>query len=213
MAASSHEPSTVTQTDRPTVQTMELHLKYLQRALKYYNRPMDSDHLKSTTLWIQSDLAYEQELNRETKKKQAIHYDDVRQVIQSVWSFESLSVFRSIQDMFQMTLVLNLLIDGASRVGEFVPDGNADVADGKYIKWEDIDFWMFPDDATGSVAIFAVILCRWVKVQRSNEEKYKKFVVRMLKPHMIFEDSCRLLLSHWRSIVVSSAIFATGTSS
>ncbi|KAK7741020.1 hypothetical protein SLS53_005084 [Cytospora paraplurivora] len=194
LSSSSHEPSTVTDTDKPAVSTIINHQHFLQRAFSYYNTDIPAGLRESTTLWIKNDLAIEEGLNRETKQLQSIFWSDVVHIIRAIWKFDSLSVFHSIHAMFQMTLLLNLLVDGSSRCGEFVPDGNNDVVTGKYIRWGDIKFYMFPNEGAEPVTISAVITCRSLKGNESDPDNYKKFVVRLLPTHMIFEDSCRLLV-------------------
>lgn len=117
----SHEPSTMTETTKVTTGTVERYIIVLASAFGYFNSTLDSDLIKSARYWVRNDLSRELRLNHEIKEKPVAYTADVEQLIEAVWSFNSISVFKSVRAMFNTTLVLNNLVDGASRIGEFVP--------------------------------------------------------------------------------------------
>lgn len=191
---SSHAPSAMTETYRATTGTIERYVVILASCFGYYNASLDSDLVKSAILWIRNDLSRELGLNREVKTKPIAYTADVQQLIEAIWSFNSLAVFKNIRAMFNTTLVLNFLVDGASRIGEFIPTDTDSKKNGRYLKWEDLDFIMTPSDDVDAITIHIVVLCKWLKKHSHDPKAFKGFVVRLLPPHLAFQDSCRFLV-------------------
>jgi hypothetical protein len=90
--------------------------------------------------WTKNNLTRELDLNRESKTKKIGYHRDVQIVIASIWNFKALAVFKSTSKMFYTILVINLLIDGASRIGEFLP-ATADAMEKKrFVEWGHLEF-------------------------------------------------------------------------
>jgi hypothetical protein len=191
---SSHAPSTMTETVKVTTGTVERYMIVLASACGYFNQCLDADLVKSARLWIRNNLSQELSLNREIKEKPVAYTADVEHLIEAIWSFNSISVFKSVRAMFNTTLVLNSLVDGASRIGEFVPTDTDSKEKGRYLKWKDLQFFMLPSDGVDGITICIVVLCKWLKRQSYNAQGFKGFVVRLLPPHLAFQDSCRFLV-------------------
>jgi hypothetical protein len=191
---SSHEPSAMTETYKPTTGTIERYVVVLASCFGYYNASLDSDLLKSARLWVRNDLSRELGLNREVKEKPIAYTADVEQLIEAIWSFSGIAVFKNIRAMFNTTLVLNSLIDAASRIGEFIPTDTDSKEKGRYLKWEDLEFIMTPSDDVDGITIHIVVLCKWLKKYTHDPTAFKGFVVRLLPPHLAFQDSCRFLV-------------------
>jgi hypothetical protein len=148
----------------------------------------------SSRLWVKNNLARDLELNREVKEKPIAYTTDVSQLIKSIWKFESIAVFKNIRAMFNVTLVLNSLVDGASRIGEFIPKDVDSVEHQRYMKWKDLEFFLVPSGGVDSVTIYVIVLCKWLKRYTHDSTGHKSFVLRLLPPHLAFSDSCRLLV-------------------
>ena len=133
-------------------------------------------------------------MNREVKEKPIAYTTDVSQLIKSIWKFESIAVFKNIRAMFNVTLVLNSLVDGASRIGEFIPKDIDSVEHQRYMKWKDLEFFLVPSDDVDGVTIYIIVLCKWLKRYTHDSTGHKSFVLRLLPPHLAFSDSCRLLV-------------------
>ncbi|OIW29661.1 hypothetical protein CONLIGDRAFT_643740 [Coniochaeta ligniaria NRRL 30616] len=192
----SHQPSTMTETNQVQARTIDKHLGALSSAFQFFGP--DREHpgklFSEAHAWVMNDLTRELNLNRERKPVPTAHYSDVQRIIKAIWSFDSLSVFHNIDAMFHMTLLLNLLVDGGSRIGEFVARDLQSEEQGRYLKWVDIEFWMRPGNDESPVSIYAIITSKWLKNGISDPTKYKEFVIRLLPPHLVFQDSCRLIL-------------------
>ncbi|KAK4251039.1 hypothetical protein C7999DRAFT_28355 [Corynascus novoguineensis] len=191
---SSHEPSTMTENTTVQVRTVVRHVRALACAFDYFNRPLDKELVREATLWVQNNLAQELDLNREVKQKPIAYYSDVAEIIEAIWVFDSLAVCRNIMNRFNTTLILNFLVDGASRIGEFIPVSSDAARDGRFMTWVDVEFWVLPSDGLEPVTIHAVILCKWLKNHTFDPTGHKSFVVSLLPPHLVFQDSCRLLV-------------------
>jgi hypothetical protein len=190
----SHAPSTVTETYRVTARTVERYLLVLATCFAYYNARLDRDLLSSSKLWIRNDLARDLDLNREVKSKPIAYAADVEQLIEAIWNFNSIVVFKSIRAMFNTTLVLNALVDSASRIGEFIPTNTDSKEKGRYLKWQDLDFFMTPTDDVDGITIHIIVNCKWLKKHTHDPSAFKAFIVRLLPPHLAFQDSCRMLV-------------------
>lgn len=188
---SSHEPSTLSENKKVTVNTMIVHLHALRSAFSYFNVSLSPDLIESVRLRISNDLAQEIGLNTESKLKTTAYTADVDRLIKAIWRFDSFAVFKSIRCMLYTTLILNLLVDGASRIGELV---TRDDSNSTGLLWEHIDFWITKSDNPDGFTIHAVILCKWLKGHTHDPNVFKSFVVRLLPPNMVFQDSCRLLV-------------------
>lgn len=44
------------------------------------------------------------------------------------------------------------------------------------------------------MTIHIVVLCKWLKMYSSDSGAFKSYVVRLLPPHLAFQDSCRMLV-------------------
>jgi hypothetical protein len=91
-------------------------------------------------------------LNRESRTKPIGYHRDVQIVITSIWDFKALAVFKSISKMFYTTLAINILIDGASRIAEFIP-ATADDIEKRFVKWGYLEFFALPNDGEDPVMI------------------------------------------------------------
>jgi len=67
--------------------------------------------------------------------------------------------------MFNVMLVFNSLVDGASRIGEFTPKDIDSIEHQRYMKWEDLEFFLVPGDDVDGVTIYIIVLCKWPNVQ------------------------------------------------
>lgn len=103
------------------------------------------------------------------------------------------AALHSFSNMFTLTLLMNLLVDGASRIGEFVPTTPEAVQKQAYLKRRHLEFWICNDES-GDMIIFCTVLSKWLKNHTSNPDEYKQFVCKLLPPHMIMQDTCRLLI-------------------
>jgi hypothetical protein len=192
---SSHTPSNVTQTARVTVGTVDRYIAVLASAFSYFNKRLDADLIVSSRLWGKKNLARDLELNREVKEKPIAYTTDVSQLIKSIWKFENIAVFKNICAMFNATLVLNSLVDGASRIGEFIPKDIDSVEHQRYMKWKDLEFFLVPSDDVDGVTIYIIVLCKWLKRYTHDSTGHKSFVLRLLPPHLAFSDSVDSLSS------------------
>ncbi len=62
--------------------------------------------------------------------------------------------------MFNTSVMLNLLADGASRVGEFIPTNTDSYNNARYLTWRDLELWIHPSDSIEGFTIPAVILSK-----------------------------------------------------
>jgi Protein of unknown function (DUF3435) len=150
------------------------------------------DLRRTTSLWVASDLCAINNLNREPKVKPTAYCRDVEIVIAAIWRFQSIAALKSIRSMLNVTLLINLLIDGASRIGEFLPLTPEAESEQKYLTWGDLNFYITPTD--DGVTIYIVILSKWLKNHTHDIDGHKSFIVRLLSPHVVLQDTCRLLV-------------------
>lgn len=160
-------------------------------ALQYYNKKLPGYVVKSTRRRIANNLVEELGLNTEAKIKTTTYAEDVALIIKAIRRFSSISVFKNAHVMLQTTLILNLLVDGASRVGEFVSPSSSSTPG---IVWGGIDFWITSYDPERRPCIRAAILYKWLKGHTFDSQKCKGFVVCLRPPSLLFQDSCRQLL-------------------
>jgi hypothetical protein len=102
------------------------------------------------------------------KEKPIAYTTDVSQLIRSIWKFESNAVFKNIRAMFNGTLVLNSLVDGASRSGEFIPKDIDSVEHQRYMKWKDLVFFLVSSDDVDGVTIYIIVLCKWPNIDQKT---------------------------------------------
>jgi hypothetical protein len=93
------------------------------------------------------------------------------------------------------TLILNLLVDGTGRSSEMLPNSPEKVAEGQFLKWEDVEIWAFPDTSGATTPIIRInITFKWLKLGTYDPEVFKTIVVQLLSPHLVFQDYCRLII-------------------
>lgn len=191
---SSHLPSETTENRNITVRTMTGLAVSLFSAFAYYHQPLEDELRNNAMLWIRSKLTQELNLNREKKTKPIAYHRDVELVIAAIWDFRALASIKSIWAMFNTTLLTNLLIDGASRVGEFIP-GSADSKEKRrFLEWGHLEFFALPgSDGIEQVTIYIIITAKWLK-NHTHDHGHKKFIVHLLAPQLVFQDTCRLLV-------------------
>lgn len=95
--------------------------------------------------------------------------------------------------MLNVTLTINILIDGASRISEIISSSVEDWKKQKFLRWRDLEFYAVPTD-NGSPTIFIRILSIRIKNQAHNPDGWKEFIVHLLPANLIFQDTCRLLV-------------------
>jgi hypothetical protein len=190
----SSTPTEVTANTNITVNTAERYLDQLFGAFNYYNQALPMDLKRSARYWIKNDLARELDLNRERYSKTIGYHQDVEQMISAIWDFKALAVIKSIRAMFNCTLLINLLIDGASRIGEFLPKDSLAHDQQKFLQWQHLEFFALPDEGSDAITIFIIVTCEWLKNQTHNIHGFKKFTIFLLSPNFAFQDTCRMLV-------------------
>lgn len=189
----SFTPSNATENLNITVATAEKYFTLLCSAFKYYNQALPQDMRSNSRLFIKNNLARTLDLNREGYSKTIAYHRDVELVLTALWDFKALATVKSIFGMFNCTLLVNLLIDGASRIGEFLPQNALSQTRQMFLKWQDLEFFALPD-GNGGITIFIIVTCKWLKNQTLNNRGFKRFTVYLLSPHFAFQDTCRMLV-------------------
>jgi hypothetical protein len=190
----SHTPSEATANTNITVSTAERYAQTLFSALTYYNKALDHDLRSSVILWVRNNLSRELNLNRDKYSKTIVYHQDAEYLISAIWDFKALASIHSIRAMFNVTLLINLLIDGASRIGEFLPKDVAATDGQKFIQWQHLEFFALPGNEADSITIFIIITAKWLKNHSHDNYGFKKFVVYLLSPNFAFQDTCRMLV-------------------
>ncbi len=192
VATSSLQPSSVTNNKNLSQRSAKTYSGAFFSALRYYNRAVEKDIISQTKLWIEGTLTDIADLNREPRMKSTAYYNDVELVIKAMWQWTSLALFKSLDNIVAMTIIVNLLIDGASRIGELIPRAPDHRIAEAYLKWQDLEFWVIEDEV-GDQTISCIVCSKWLKNHTANIEGFKKFTCRLLSPHLVLQDSCRLL--------------------
>ena len=119
--ASSYTPSETTENYKASVRTIDNQYNYWLMGISYYgNKVLDKEMRKGIRLWMKNELVQETGVNLERKFKKTAYFPDVELLLASIWKAESSVAISNIRSMFNTTLALNLLADGASRIGEFL---------------------------------------------------------------------------------------------
>lgn len=132
-------PDATTNTKATVKAILNYHM-CLNMALAYFNAPIPRAQLTNTNTWIKNELSRDQDLNRDAIPKHTSYHHDVIRVIECIWSSDAIRLVKSIHNMLNATLALNLLLDGCGRIGELLPVDKAAVDAGRYLTWECVEF-------------------------------------------------------------------------
>lgn len=161
IASASLRPSDGTNNNNISQSTVIMYAMALFAAFAHNNSRLDRELVSQTVLWIKGSLTDEANLNREPKRKTTAYHHDVEIIIKTIWQWKSLASLKHLGNIFALTLTLNLLVDGASRVGEFVPTTKDAINKQAYLKWRDIEFWIC-NDQSGDTTIYCIVRCKWL---------------------------------------------------
>jgi hypothetical protein len=172
---SSHFPSEATENLNVTVGTMESNATRLFQCFRYYNVALDRGMQRNAIYWIWNNLTRELDLNREKMSKPIAFHRDVQLVISSIWDFKALAAMKSTWAMFHTTLVTNLLIDGVSRISEFLPASSEAMDKRRFVEWGYLEFFALPsEDGLDPTTIYIIITAKWLN-NHTHNHAFKKF--------------------------------------
>ncbi|KAJ9645086.1 hypothetical protein H2201_001119 [Coniosporium apollinis] len=195
VASNSRKPSVSIQNNNVTVVTVKVFCHALFTAAAYYNTSMPRELKRDTEVWLAITLASELDLVQNQGPKPTVRPTDVEVAIRAMWDYRSVAAIRTFRARFLATLILNLLVDGAGHVGEMLPCTLKNADDGKFLKWEDIEIFASPSSDGGSIPEIRInVTFKWLKNHTFDPKEWKTIVLRLLPPHLVFQDSCRLLI-------------------
>lgn len=154
---------------------------------------MSAAFAKDIHEYITHRLSRELDLVRQKLPKHTNYIYDVELALCAMWAYKSIAALRCFRTRLDTTSILDLSVDGNGRIGEMRPETPEAARAGRFIKWQDVEFVIFPP-ANGRTRITAQITFKWLKSHPMDSSVWKGIIVELLPPHLAFQDSCRLLL-------------------
>jgi hypothetical protein len=172
------------------VNTLLGYLYLLVSAAKRCQNPIDRDVVDRTHDWIRYKLDEKKLINRHSEFKHVSMPGDVTTLLHTIFSVKYMATLRNTREVLNLSLVVNMLVDCAGRVGELVRGKNK-----KFLKWKRVSFYAFQDDIMSPVKLRAKILYADIKDGENDPNRTKSIPFRLLPLELAAEDTLRQLLT------------------
>jgi len=175
-----------------TRRTIEGHAGALFGALRQCNRPLERDVRHQIMVWARYDLTAELELNKDLGISTPIaHASDVSIILREMYSPLGIRQVRSMRILLNLSIFVNLMIDGCARIHELV---STERYPEHYLRWKDVQFWVFRSRDTSDIRISGLVKLKYLKGLKDSPDKWKEIPLMLLSPSRWMEHSLRLII-------------------